>query len=140
MKEIYLFNNGDGINKVRFQLSLPNLQEEQDELFGHRYAVIEKGSDDIIIVKNYLPTIVYRVCREDNYLDILARGFDTIADENLNEFDVILLKKPSSIRYVVSPLETIDDIALRFGLLKEDILINNKLSCEKLFVGQILWI
>lgn len=140
MREIYLLNNGDSIKKISFELGKENIKVAPDKLFGYKYAIIESGTDDISVVKNYLPAFVYKVKKEDNYLDILARGFTIDSNDNINADDIIILKKPRSIRYVVSPLETLDQIAYKFGTKEEDIMINNNLSTNKLFVGQILWI
>ena len=140
MREIYLLNNGDSIKKISFELGKENIKVAPDKLFGYKYAIIENGTDDISVVKNYLPSFVYKVKKEDKYLDILARGFKIDSNDNINADDIIILKKPRSIRYVVSPLETLDKIAYKFGTKEEDIMINNNLSTNKLFVGQILWI
>ncbi len=140
MREIYLLNNGDSIKKIEYELNMNNIKLANDKVFGHKYAILSDGLDDIILVKNYLPSYVYKVKSEDNYLDILARGFKLDTNKTLNTDDIIILKKPKSIRYIVSPLENLEDIAYKFGINKEDIKINNNLQTEKLFVGQILWI
>ena len=140
MREIYLLNNGDSIKKIEYELNMNNIKLANDNVFGHKYAILSDGLDDIILVKNYLPSYVYKVKSEDNYLDILARGFKLDTNKTLNTDDIIILKKPKSIRYIVSPLENLEDIAYKFGINKEDIKINNNLQTEKLFVGQILWI
>ena len=87
-----------------------------------------------------MPLFKYVVCGDDNYLDILARGFKIDSAKDVKSNDTIILSKPRSIRYVVSPLETLDEIALKFGVTKIDIMQNNSMKTEKLFVGQILWI
>lgn len=140
MREIYLLNNGDSVQKAMTECNIENVEVAQDKVLGYRYVITKNGADDIIVVKNYLPMYVYKVSKEDNYLDILARGFKTDANENIQEGDIIILQKPSSIRYVVAPLETLKGIANKFGIDEKDILINNNLNTDKLFVGQILWI
>lgn len=140
MKEIYLLNSGDSIKKIQYELNMHDVELATDKIFGYKYAITNKGNDDIIIVKNYLPNFVHKITKEDNYLDILARGFKLNCNNDLKEGDVVILEKPRSIRYIVSPIETLDDIAMKYGIDKEDIKINNNLNGEKLFVGQILWI
>lgn len=140
MREIYLLNNGDSLKKIGITSSCNDIKIAEDRLFGYRYAITKSGTDDIILVKNYLPAYVYTLKKEDNYLDILARGFKIEGSENITKGDTIILKKPNSIRYVVSPLESIDDVCYKFGIDKKDLMINNQLKTEKLFVGQILWI
>lgn len=140
MREIYLLNEGDSIKKFKTQLNLDELKEENDKINGQRYMVSKSGSDDITIVKNYLPMYVYRVKKDDNYLDMLSRGFKIECGENIQENDLIVLKKPRSIKHTVTPLENLNSIASIYGIDKNDIIVNNKLKSEKLFVGQILWI
>lgn len=140
MREIYLLNYGDSIKKISVDLNVDNIKMASDREFGYNYAITKDGTDDVTIVKNYLPLYVYKLKKEDNYLDILARGFKMDAGENIGEGDIVVLNKPNSIRYVVSPLETLDEIAYKFGMNKSDIIINNNLNTDKLFVGQILWI
>lgn len=140
MREIYLLNNGDSLKKIGITSSSDEIQIAEDRLFGYRYAITKNGTDDIILVKNYLPAYVYTLKKDDNYLDILARGFKLEANENITKGDIVILKKPNSIRYVVSPLENINDVCYKFGIDKKDLMLNNELKTEKLFVGQILWI
>lgn len=140
MREIYLLNNGDSLKKISVDLDAQDIKVADTKLFGYNFAITKDGMDDLTIVKNYLPMYVYKIKKEDNYLDILARGFKMEGGENISEGDIVVLKKPNSIRYVVSPLETLDDISFKFGLDKKDIMLNNNLHTDKLFVGQILWI
>ena len=140
MREIYLMNKGDTIDKIKYELGVNNINISDKKVFGYKFAEIEKGSDDISIVKNYLPLFSYVVGSDDNYLDILARGFKIDSAKEVTSNDTIILSKPRSIRYVVSPLETLDEIAMKFGVTKLDIMGNNAMKTEKLFVGQILWI
>ena len=140
MREIYLLNKGDTVDKIKYELGVNNINISNEKVFGYKFAEIEKGSDDISIVKNYLPLFTYVVDSDDNYLDILARGFKIDSAKDVKSNDTIILSKPRSIRYVVSPLETLDEIALKFGVTKIDIMGNNAMKTEKLFVGQILWI
>ena len=140
MREIYLMNKGDTLDKIKYELGVDNITISDEKVFGYKFAEIERGSDDVSIVKNYLPLFSYIVDNDDNYLDILARGFKIDSAKEVNSGDTIILSKPRSIRYVVSPLETLDEIALKFGVTKINIMQNNSMKTEKLFVGQILWI
>ena len=140
MREIYLMNKGDTLDKIKYELGVDNITISDEKVFGYKFAEIERGSDDVSIVKNYLPLFSYIVENDDNYLDILARGFKIDGAKEVNSGDTIILSKPRSIRYVVSPLETLDEIALKFGVTKINIMQNNSMKTEKLFVGQILWI
>ena len=86
-----------------------------------------------------MPVYDYKVKPNESLLDIVSRGFKTDV-VSVSSGDEIILTKPKSIRYVVSPLETLQDIAFKFGVTTSDIIQNNDLKTEKLFVGQILWI
>ena len=140
MREIYLMNKGDTVDKIKYELGVDDITISDEKVFGYKFAEIERGSDDVSIVKNYLPLFSYIVENDDNYLDILARGFKIDSAKEVITGDTIILSKPRSIRYVVSPLETLDEIALKFGVSKINIMQNNSMRTEKLFVGQILWI
>ena len=140
MREIYLMNKGDTVDKIKYELGVDDITISDEKVFGYKFAEIERGSDDVSIVKNYLPLFSYIVENDDNYLDILARGFKIDSAKEVITGDTIILSKPRSIRYVVSPLETLDEIALKFGVSKINIMQNNSMKTEKLFVGQILWI
>lgn len=140
MREIYLLNKGDSVDKIKYELGVKDIKISEEKIFGYNYAEIEKGAEDVTIVKNYLPIFSYTVKPDDNYLDILARGFKLDNITQVNSGDTVILSKPRSIRYVVSPLETLDEIALKFGVTKVDIMKINGMKTEKLFVGQILWI
>lgn len=140
MKEIYLLNRGDSLDKIKYEFKeARDIELAEDRIFGYKYATIDKGLDDVIIVNNYLPAYDYNVKNNESLLDILARGFKTEA-LSVSSGDEIILTKPKSIRYVVSPLETLQDIAFKFGVTTSDLIQNNDLKTEKLFVGQILWI
>ena len=116
------------------------MQVCENNTFGFKYASISEGSDDICIVNNYLPYFEYVIKKEDTLLDILSKGYKIQNTRDIVEGDVVIINKPRSIRYVTKPLEKMEDIANKFGLKKEYIMEVNNLSCEKLFVGQILWL
>ena len=141
MKEIYILNQGDSIKKISFEKGI-DVQGKlsKDKLFGYDFATLADGTDDIIVVRNYFPRFLYNVKKEDTIIDMMSRGFELENITEISEGDKIILYKPRSIRYVVKPLENLDTISIKFGVKKEDIIINNKLLSDKLFVGQILWI
>lgn len=141
MKEIYLLNKGDSIEKAKHELSLTGEYNlSKDKIMGSNYIEINKGLDDVIIVKNYLPNYIYQVKKGETVMDILSRGFSLDGVQTVNDGDLVVISKPKSIRYVVKPLETLEDISKIFGVDKEIIIETNDLQTSKLFVGQILWI
>ena len=141
MKEIYLLSQGDSINKIKHEYHAEKLlSKSKDKLFGFDYVELNNGIDDIYVVRNYYPYIVYNAQNTDTIIDIMSRGFDCGGVNSIGEGDKLIIYKPKSIRYVVKPLENIDNIANKFGIKKENIIETNALKTEKLFVGQILWI
>lgn len=141
MKEIYLLNKGDSINKINYEFKTnKKIEKSNNKVFDYDYAVLNEGNDDIIVVKNYLPVYEYRIKKNESILDLLARGVEVNNVTDIRENDLVILSKPKSIRYVVKPLEKLDNISNKFGLDKEYIIETNKLQSDKLFVGQILWL
>lgn len=140
MREIYLLNMGDSIDRVRYEYGDREYELSIDLVLNKRYITLEKGTDDITFVRNYLPLFEYKLSSDENMMDIMARGFEILNKEDDDIGDTLLLSKPKSIRYVVSPLENLEDIAKRFGVSRGSIISSNSLRTDKLFVGQILWI
>ncbi len=52
--------------------------------------------------------------------------------------DFALVEFNNGVEYVVKPLDTLQQIAKKFDVKKEDIIKINNLKSEKLFIGQIL--
>lgn len=141
MREIYLLSHGDSLNKIKHEFNVEiSLSQSKEKLFGYNYVDLNKGSQEVYVVRNYYPYIVYNVKKEDTLIDIMSKGFDVNGVVEITEGDKLILHKPKSIRYIVKPLESLQDIAYKFGVNKEDIIDTNKLITDKLFVGQILWI
>ena len=135
-----MLNKGDSVDKVKYEFKDASSDVLINHAFDFRYVDITAGNDDIQIVHNYLPPIEYVISNDDTILDNLSRGFKVDAGDNVVSGDLVILSKPKSIRYIVKPLESIEDIAKKFGLKSDYIMQVNNLSSPKLFVGQILWI
>ena len=140
MQEVYLLNPGDTVSKVKFEYPNNNGVLGIDTIQNKKYMILKDGSGDIRVIRNYLPMYVYKVKSGENKIDILSRGFEILGGDCEKEGDTLLIHKPKSIRYVVSPLETLDNIAEKYGVSKYDIMSSNNLFTDKLFVGQIIWI
>ena len=142
MKEICFINKGESINKIKYQYGYnESISVTLNKKFDYNYVEIGSGADDVLVVKNYLPNILYSVKKNECLLDIMARGYDIIGGvSSITEGDLLVLNKPRSLRHVVKPLETIESICLKYGVDKNFIIDCNQLSSDKLFVGQILWI
>ena len=141
MKEIYILNKGDNIDKVRYEYkNISNCQVLENNELNVKYVDLTKGSDEVQIVRNYLPIYEYVINPNDTIIELLSKGYKIDHCRDIEVGDTVILSKPRSIRYVVKPLETISDIAEKFGVKVQYILDTNQLSTEKLFIGQILWI
>lgn len=141
MKKIYILNKGDSIDKACYEFDIKrDCQIKNSEAFNIRYVDIESGTDDVVIVSNYLPYYEYVVKKDDTLMGILSKGYKVYNTRDITTGDLIILSKPRSVRYVVKPLEKIDDIAKKFGVATQYIIEVNNLASHKLFVGQILWI
>lgn len=140
MKEVYLLNLGDTMEKVKAELGDGDYVLGDKRICGKDNIVLKNGCDDVVVIKNYAPLIVTTIKAGETPMDIMARGFEIVAKTGDEDGDRVILTKPRSVRYVVSPLETLDEIANKFGVDRSVIMSSNKLTSSKLFVGQILWI
>lgn len=141
MREVYLLNKGESVEKVKKEYNLESVKN-----LGHQVLLdgecieIKGGSEDITIIRNYLPYIEYRIKKDEKVLDLMARGFEVNINNEINEGDLMILRKPRSIRHLVKPLEKIEDIASKYGVSIQYIMEVNSLPTSKLFIGQILWL
>ena len=141
MKEIYLLNKGDSVDKIKYEYGLSHeLKISDKKVFNYNYVDLSEGLDDVMIVRNYLPNYEYRVKKNETLMDLLSIGYKVENTRDLSEGDIVILSKPKSIRYVTRPLEKLSDIARKFGITEKYIMETNNLNGDKLFVGQILWI
>ncbi len=140
MQEIYILNKGDSIEKIEYEYGSREMHLADNTILGKNYVVLDKGSNDIKIVRNYLPKYLYRLEDGENIIDVLSRGFEVHNGGDVESGDTLVLNRPSSIRYTVKPLESLDDISEKFGVDRDILINNNKLATDKLFVGQIIWV
>ena len=73
-------------------------------------------------------------------MDIMSKGYDVQGVSAVNTNDLIIISKPKSIRYIVKPLESLEEISNKFNIDKKIIMETNNLTSDRLFIGQILWI
>ena len=141
MREIYMLNKGDSVDKIKYEYNMnSSMVVLENENYNFRYVEINKGIDDISIVRNYLPYYEYVIKPGDTIMDIMSRGFKVHSLNSIETGDMVILNKPKSIRYVARPLEKMADIAKKFGITEEYLMNVNNITTNKLFVGQILWI
>ena len=141
MKEICLVNKGDNVKKLSVTLGIsPQSKVSETTILNNKYIVVKDGCDDIISVKNYSPLFIKKITKENTLLDIYASGYEVLGNNNAGNDDIVVIKKINGIRYVVSPMEKLEDIAHKFGVEKNTIIEKNNLKTDKLFVGQVLFI
>ena len=136
MKKVCFVNNGENLDKIAFKLNIDTKDKMviSNTLLGYRYFILNDGNDDIIAVENYKPCFIRKIDDQETLLDIYALGYDIIGDIG----DVVVIQEPSGVKYSVKPLDTLDKISQLFGTNKKDIIENNSLKTEKLFIGQML--
>ena len=132
MKEICLINKGDSVSKLNYSLGIDaSLLINNDTMHGCRYVTIEEGDNSVQIVRNYNPYFI----TNNMSVDVVSKfDFNIVAKVNKH----IIFHKSSGVKYVVKPLETIENICNKFDVDKEYIITTNNLKSTKLFVGQIL--
>ena len=141
MKEIYILNKGDSVEKAKEELELSgDYKISNNKILNKNYIEICGGLEDIIVVNNYLPHYLYRVKNSETLMDIMSKGYDVQGVSAVNTNDLIIISKPKSIRYIVKPLESLEEISNKFNIDKKIIMETNNLTSDRLFIGQILWI
>jgi len=139
MKEICLINKGDNIEKLIYTFNLKDgFKFSSDRVLDKEYIILQDGINDITIVRNYNPYFIKKLSNSESMLDIYSQGYEAVAGCNTNNSNEVLIRKMSGVRYVVGPLEKLEDICKKFALTPDDIMKSNNLSTSKLFVGQIL--
>lgn len=139
MKEICFVNKGENIKKLGYLLGVSdNSQIAQDKILDNRYIELQNGTNDIICVRNYLPYYIKTISEDNTLLDIYASGYEVVGNNNVSLGDKVVIRRITGVRYVVKPMEKLDEIAGNLDVDKQTIIDNNNLKTDKLFVGQIL--
>lgn len=140
MQILYTINKRDDINIYNKKY---NQKKEENDLIENKWGKfynIENGSNDFYYVKNYNLTKILKIKDYDEILSLKNMGFEIDYDEDFYNQNYVSISKVHDIRHVVKPLETLYGIAQIYGIDKNQIIFNNKLKSEKLFIGQILFI
>lgn len=139
MKRICFVNKGENLHKLQYTIGLSgDVTIADDKIWDNKYIELEKGLDNIVIVENYQPYHVEKLSHENTLLDIYSKGYEVVGNESAEINDLVVIKKMGGVRYIVKPLEKLEDIANKLGVTKEIIMENNNLNNDKLFVGQVL--
>lgn len=86
------------------------------------YKIINKGTDDIVIVKNY------------KYRCLKCPDVSVLSDQS--QYKIVDVENRES--YIVKPLDTLNSIAKSHNISVEELKKTNELKNDKLFIGQIL--
>ncbi len=134
MREICIVGTGDSVKKLSYKLGInPQASLQEDLVIGYRYVVLQEGSDDIQVVKNYNPYFISNSCNPNT---LIEKGYFIVGAC----CDRVVYYQPSGVKYSVKPLDTLENISKIFGVSIEDIMVVNKLNTKKLFVGQVLYL
>ena len=76
---------------------------------------------------------------ENEYKGLIEAGFELVPN-NATVGDFAIIKRKVGVRYIVSPMETIEDIASKHSISADSIIEKNNLKSKKLFIGQSLWV
>ena len=121
MREILLTSNGKNAKK--------------DDDFG--YIKVEKdGTDELSVILNYPFKMIYRVNDGDTIGRLNAKGFE--CEDELVQGKYVVLKKVYNTYHVVKPCETLSSIAQKHNISESELIKNNNLKTNKVFIGQTL--
>ena len=120
-------------------ISNNDIVSENYEIERYKGVLYGSGDDSIIYLPNYVfPQIKY-IFNQKEYDEIINSGYEIIPSET-SVGDIGIIKRKVGVRYVVSPMETIENIAEKNNISVETIMENNALKSKKLFIGQTLWV
>ena len=140
MQILYLINKNEDLNI--YNKLFDKIKREEDLLvncFGKFYR-LSNDANDFFYIKNYDVDKILKVENFNNIEKIQNNGFNVIYDDNIQTQNYVYVSKIKAIRHVVKPLQTLNQIAEIYGIDKNQIIYNNQLVCEKLFIGQIIYI
>ena len=131
---IKYYLNNKSIDYVCETLNLD--KDKTKQLNGNcnkEYIYIQNTKNEVNVLYNY-PKDIEVVVDKDDDIEELKRKYGI--KHNLNVGDVFIVN--SSEKYIVKPLDTFDNIAIKLGVSKEYLMRKNNLKTDKVFVGQIL--
>lgn len=150
MKIIHKVSTGDSIEKIAEQYKVnPNelikINELQDySLQGVHNLIIPKHDSDFVVIKNLDKEFLFEVKTDNKQAlnHLLKEKYVVASTINNNvefeEGDKIIFKNSNHKSYVVKPLDTLQNIAKKFGVTKERLMEVNSLKSSRVFIGQKL--
>ena len=143
MQIVYLLKENEPKEKVA---KICNVKTEslkfnnENKILGYNYAIVKDGDEDFQIINNYFVPKIYEIKEDDSLESLQALGYEIVPNEKVNANDIVLLNKISGKRQVVKPLEKINDRANMYYTSVNEIIKQNNLKSDKLFIGQIIYL
>ncbi len=107
-----------------------------DEQIGY-YKVIEEGRESISIITNYARKQICYISSEEDIKNILLAGYEFVnTPAKIGEW--MIIKSSDKVLHNVKPGQTLKDIANMYNTSEQNLIKINKLSHQKLFIGQTL--
>lgn len=97
------------------------------------FVYVPNNTNGIFVLGNYDKEKLIVVDADDDIPE-LKKKYNLKGEVQIGDMYLI----PSSEKYVVQPLDTLDKICDKFGLTSEYLKEKNNLKTSKLFIGQIL--
>jgi len=140
MQKIYLIKQQESASKVAvlYNMNVHQIKQGSRKIEGHNFYALSGYDDGIYIIENYNQPFILRVQNQTKE-QLTALGYE-ISQNEINKDDVVLLSLKNGKRHIVRPLEKLQEIANRYSVSINDIIKQNNLKTEKLYIGQILWV
>lgn len=150
MKIIHKVSTGDSIEKIAEQYKVnPNELIKINELQGYslqgvHHLIIPKHDSDFVVIKNLDKEFLFEVKTDNKQAlnHLLKEKYVVASTINNNvefeEGDKIIFKNSNHKSYVVKPLDTLQNIAKKFGVTEERLMEVNSLKSSRVFIGQKL--
>ena len=123
----------------KIKIKEDKIVDENYDIEKYKGLLYGEGDGSIVFLENYVfPEIKY-FFNQKEYDELIESGYEVVPS-NVSVGDIGIIKRKVGVRYVVSPMETIDDIAEKNKISVESIITNNNLKSRKLFIGQTLWV
>ncbi len=106
-----------------------------DEDLGF-YRVVSEGRDDISVICNYPREMVWTINNTDDIKMLNACGYELEGEARVG--DCVLAVKSHNKLHIVKPCETVSTLAKLYGITEAELIKQNELKTNKLFIGQTL--
>ena len=95
----------------------------------------DEYSNQIVLLKKYsCKEVVHIITQTPSQLKQL--GY--LVDNNVDKGRTYILDRVDCILYRVKPMEKLSQIACKYGKTEQEIMTDNNLQTDKLYIGQIL--